>query len=274
MRSKHALPQTAHARRSRWWGAALLSGALAISAIGPSLARAAETSEPAEPPKSPNKIKAEAHYKRARELYQLGRYREAIAQLEAALKLDPQGAELLYNLGLVHEKLGDADEAIDAYKRYLKVLGPAADPEEKKKIEGAIRRLEGAKSELKAREAKKTEHRFTPLSAGLLVTAGISLGATVIFGIAALNDDKKARDFMVTETTPLAARQELVDSSKRDAMLTDIFGVITLLAAGGGLALYFTSEFPRQDNPNETPTARVRVVPTLGGGAVRFEVAF
>jgi len=248
---------------------------LLATAIAPTIARADGTSEPTEPPKSPNQIKAEVHYKRARELYQLGRYREAIAQLEAALKLDPQGAELLYNLGLVHEKLGDADEAIDAYKRYLKVLGPNADPEEKKKIQGIIRRLEGAKTELKAREAKKTEHRFTPLSAGLLVTSGISLIGTVVFGIAALKDDRKARDYQVSETQTLAGRQDLVNSSKRDALLTDIFAGVTVLAGAGAIALYFTSEFRKEDNPNETPPrASLRVMPTAGGGALRFEVAF
>jgi tetratricopeptide (TPR) repeat protein len=257
-------------------GAAALSFLLLSSAIAPTIARAEASAEPPETPKSPNQIKAEAHYKRARELYQLGRYREAIAQLEAALKLDPKGAELLYNLGLVHEKLGDAEEAIEAYRRYLKVLGPHADPEEKKKIEGAIRRLEGAKSDLKAREAKKLEHRFTPLSAGLLVTSGIALGASVVFGIAALGDDKKAKQYLVTESNGLGGRQDLVSSSKRDAWLTDVFGGLALVAGGTALALYFTSSVPRQDNPSDTPVARasLRVLPNAGGGSLRLEVAF
>lgn len=231
---------------------------------------------PPEPKKTPNQLKAEAHYKRARELYQLGRYREAIAQLEAALKLDPGGAELLYNLGLVHEKLGDVDEAIDAYKRYLKALGPEADPEEVAKIKGIIKRLEGAKTDLKAREAKKTEHRFTPLSAGLLVGAGVAALATGVFGVAALRHDEEARQFVVRDEKGVEDRQALVDRAGSEATMANVFGALTVLSAATGVTLYLLSEFPKQDDPTEVPRAKaaLRMVPLPRGGALGFEVTF
>ncbi|MBI2392221.1 MAG: tetratricopeptide repeat protein [Deltaproteobacteria bacterium] len=241
----------------------------------------AEKAEPAgdaapEPKKTPNQLKAEAHYKRARELYQLGRYREAIAQLEAALKLDPGGAELLYNLGLVHEKLGDVDEAVDAYKRYLKALGPDADPEEVAKIKGIMKRLEGAKTELKAREAKKTEHRFTPLSAGLLVGAGVAALATGVFGIAALRHDSEAREFVVRDEKGVADRQVLVDRAGSEATMANVFGALTVLSAATGVTLYLLSEYPKEDDPTEVPRAKaaLRMVPLPRGGAVGLEVVF
>lgn len=263
--------------------ALLLSLVMVAGAVTPSLraradgeASAAEPEAPPEPKKTPNQKKAEAHYKRARELYQLGRYREAIAQLEAALKLDPSGAELLYNLGLIHEKLGDADEAIDAYKRYLKALGPDADQEEVAKIKGIIKRLEGAKAELKAREAKKTEHRFTPLSAGLLVGAGVAALATGVFGVAALRHDKDARDYVVRDGKGLDERQALVDRAGSEATMANVFGGITVLAAAAGITLYFVSEFPKVDDPNEVPRAKaaLKVVPLPQGGSLGLEVAF
>lgn len=231
---------------------------------------------PPEPKKTPNQQKAEAHYKRARELYQLGRYREAIAQLEAALKLDPSGAELLYNLGLIHEKLGDADEAIDAYKRYLKVLGPDADAEEVAKIKGAIKRLEGAKTELRAREAKKTEHRFTPLSAGLLVGAGVAALATGVFGIAALRHDGDARDYVVRDQKGLDERQAIVDRAGSEATMANVFGGITVLAAAAGVTLYFLSDYPRVDDPNEIPRAKaaLKMTPLPRGGSFGLEIVF
>jgi tetratricopeptide (TPR) repeat protein len=255
-------------------GAALaLSCVLLTSAIAPRYALA-ESSE-SEPKKTPNQIKAEHHYKRARELYSLGRYREAIAQLEAALKLDPGGAELLYNLALVHEKLGEADEAIDAYKRYLKVLGPDADEEEVRKIKGIIKRLEGAKTELKAREAKRMEHRFTPLSASLLVGAGVSALVTGVFGVAALRHDREARELVIVDGRGFEERQQIIRASKSEANIANVFGVVAVLAAGAGLTLYLTSEFPRQDDPNEAPpppksSAKLRV----GPGSVLMEVTF
>lgn len=254
-----------------------LSFVLIASSITPAIAFAESTEDAPEPKKTPNQAKAEQHYKRARELYQLGRYREAIAHLDAALKLDPGGAELLYNLGLIHEKLGDVDEAVDAYKRYLKALGKDAEPEEVAKINGIIKRLEGAKTELRAREAKRMEHRFTPLSAGLLVGAGVGALATAVFGIAALRHDQEARDFIVRDSAGLDERQQLIDRSQSEATMANVFGAVTVVSAGAGLTLYFLSEFPKADNPNEVPpqpTTALRLMPSRGGGLMQLEVAF
>jgi tetratricopeptide (TPR) repeat protein len=248
-----------------------LSCVLFASAIAPASARA--ESEPVEPKKTPNQLKAEHHYKRGRELYQLGRYREAIAQLEAALKLDPGGAELLYNLGLIHEKLGDAEEAIDAYRKYLKALGPDADKEEVTKIRGIIKRLEGAKTELKAREAKRMEHRFTPLSASLLVGAGVSALVTGVFGVAALRHDREAREKVIVDGRGFEEREQIVRASRSEATVANVFGALTFISAGAGLALYFTSEFPRQDDPNELPPAPKTAV-RVGPGSIQLEVEF
>ncbi len=249
----------------------------AVRADGPGTAASEAASDPPpEPKKTQAQLEAEKHYKRARELYQLGRYREAIAQLEAALKFDPKGAELLYNLGLIREKLGDVDEAVAAYRRYLDVLGPDADPEEVAKIKNIIKRLEGAKTELKTREAKKTEHRFTPLSAGLFVGAGVAALGTIILGVAALGHDREARDFMVKDQQGLDERAQLVDRSKSEANLANLFGAVTLVCVGAGLTLYLTSEFQKNDDPTAVPvTAALRVSPLpRGGGAMHLEVTF
>lgn len=247
-----------------------LSCVLLVSAVAPQRALADSADEPK---KTPNQVKAEHHYKRARELYQLGRYREAIAQLEAALKLDPSGAELLYNLGLIHEKLGDVDEAIDAYRRYLKVLGPSGDEEEVRKIRAAMKRLDGSKAELRAREAKKMEHRFTPLSASLLVGAGVSALVTGVFGVAALRHDREARDLVVVEGRGMEERQQIIKTSKSEANVANVFGVVTAISAIAGITLYLTSEFPRTDDPNEAPPPP-RAAVRIGPGSLWMEVAF
>lgn len=248
-----------------------------VLASGAVVRRAGADSDGETTTETPQKKAAEAHYKRARELYQLGRYREAIAQLEAALKLDPHGAELLYNLGLIHEKLGDVEEAVDAYKRYLRELGSDADPEEKKKIEGAIKRLEGAKKELAAREAKKTEHRFTPLTTGLLVGGGISLGLATLFGVMALNKDRDAKNFVVGKDGSATDRDSAIHTAKGDAVFADVFGAIGLVAVGAAVTLYFTTDYPKEDDPNAVPkpTTSLSFSPIArGGGTMTFEVAF
>src|SRR5262245_54801859 len=54
-------------------------------------------------------------------LYEQGRYRAAIERLEAALRIDPEGRELVYNLALLHEKLADLPEAAVYYRRYVEM---------------------------------------------------------------------------------------------------------------------------------------------------------
>ena len=55
-------------------------------------------------------------YDKAQELYAQGRYEEAYSRLQEAVKLDPKGKELHYNLGLVAEKRGMLTDAIRHYR--------------------------------------------------------------------------------------------------------------------------------------------------------------
>ena len=59
--------------------------------------------------------------------------------------------ELYYNVDFVNEKRWEVGKAVDAYHKYRKVLGPDAGPEEISRIKGIVKRLEGAKAEIKAR---------------------------------------------------------------------------------------------------------------------------
>ncbi len=73
-----------------------------------------------------------AQQESARELYDRGarayreaRYAEAIESFQRAHQLEPH-AELAYNLGQAHEKLGDLTRAVASFREYLK-LAPGAD---------------------------------------------------------------------------------------------------------------------------------------------------
>src|SRR5258708_27605718 len=59
-----------------------------------------------------NVAAARKHFERARAYYGQGAYRDAITELEAAHALDPNAKDLVFNLGVVHEKLADIDEAL------------------------------------------------------------------------------------------------------------------------------------------------------------------
>src|SRR4051812_19327443 len=69
-------------------------------------------------------------------LYEQGHYRAAIDKLEAALRMDPNGKELVYNLALLHEKLANLKAAEGYYRRYLDM---ETDPKARARIQGILR---------------------------------------------------------------------------------------------------------------------------------------
>ncbi len=88
---------------------------------------------------------ARKHFDRARAYYGQGAYREAVDELEKAHALDPNAKELVFNLGVVHEKLADIDEALNWFRRYTTM---DLAPQERDRADAYIRRLEGAKREV------------------------------------------------------------------------------------------------------------------------------
>jgi len=53
--------------------------------------------------------------------YHKGDYNEAIKQFQEALKLNPEKAEIHYNLGLTYQAKGLWDEAIEEYRKALEL---------------------------------------------------------------------------------------------------------------------------------------------------------
>ena len=93
------------------------SVAVLVAMLAPSFAFA-DPPKPAPTATTAVTSAAHQHAARAHELYQQGSYHEAIGELEAALKLDPNGKDLIFNLGVVHEKLGDIEDALRYFQRY------------------------------------------------------------------------------------------------------------------------------------------------------------
>src|ERR1700722_13757047 len=97
-----------------------------------------------------NVAAARRHFDKARADYEQGAYREAIAELEAAHALDPSAKDLVFNLGVVHEKLSDIDDALQWFQLYTTM---SLTPPERDRADAYIKRLEGAKRELAQRAA-------------------------------------------------------------------------------------------------------------------------
>src|ERR1700690_578312 len=101
-----------------------------------------------------NVVAARKHFEKARSYYGQGAYREAVSELEAAHQLDPNAKDLVFNLGVVHEKLADIDEALTWFRLYttMDLL-----PQERDRADAYIRRLEGAKRELEEKLAAQQQ---------------------------------------------------------------------------------------------------------------------
>lgn len=124
---------------------ALLLGALFLA----SPAAAQGTAPAAQAPQTEDQAKAQQHFQRAKELYGQGKYEGAVHELEVARNLDPKAKDLVFNLGIVNEKLGKFDEAIAFFRQYIDMEGVT--PQEKAKAESVIKRIEGAKQEVGTR---------------------------------------------------------------------------------------------------------------------------
>jgi tetratricopeptide (TPR) repeat protein len=118
----------------------------------PSVAVADETS-------AANVAAARRHFEKARAYYGQGAYREAVNELEAARILDPNAKDLVFNLGVVHEKLSDIDEALKWFRLYTTM---DLVPQERDRADAYIRRLEGAKREIEEKQAAQQQPQTEP----------------------------------------------------------------------------------------------------------------
>jgi tetratricopeptide (TPR) repeat protein len=114
----------------------------------------------AEETSAANVAAARKHFERARTYYGQGAYRDAIVELEAAHGLDPSAKDLVFNLGVVHEKLSDIDEALKWFRLYttMELL-----PQERDRADAYVRRLEGAKKELEDKLAAEQRTAQEPI---------------------------------------------------------------------------------------------------------------
>jgi tetratricopeptide (TPR) repeat protein len=123
--------------------------------------------------------RAREHFQQAEAYFRAGTYDRAIAEYQAAYDLSPHSA-LLFNIGLAHEQLGELDQAIAYYERYL-----AQDPDGVKAAEARARReaLTRTLAESQEHEAKRARAAELRTQAAELSAAGDHAGA-----IAALSE--------------------------------------------------------------------------------------
>lgn len=212
-------------------------------------------------PQTEEQLKAQQHFQRAKDLYQQGSYREAIQELESARALDPKAKDLVFNLGIVHEKLGRFDEAITYFRQYQEMEGVTAS--EKSKAESIIKRIEGAKREVAAsqpssggsgeptppangdghpaptqpdtEEPKHGRIDAATIAAGSV--AVVALGVGTVFGIRAVAT--RPTDFVTGRDGSYADFQQKNDDAHASAIVADVGIGIGIVAAIATAWLYF-----------------------------------
>ena len=271
-------------RRLRILPALVALGALASGAVcrpafadgptgtGPGLG--AET--PSTEPKTKEQLEAQQHFQRAKDLYQAGAYREAIAELEQARGLDPKAKDLVFNLGIVHEKLGKFDEAIAFFRQYMEMEGVTA--AERAKAENIIKRIEGAKREVapapsgrattepprgsgdgRSEEPANGRIDAATIAAGSVAVVGLGLGAT--FGILALTT--KPSGFVTGRDGTYDMLQSKTSSAHTEAVIADVGFGVGIAAAVVTAYLYFGRSKEAKPRADRARPPRASIVPSL-----------
>ena len=103
--------------------------------------------------------RAQGHFKKGEKLFALGRFDDALAQYQAAFEAYSL-PEFLFNIGQCHRNLGNLDEAIFSFRKYLR-LKP--DAENREATEELIAELEAERAR---QAAKPTRPRVEPIPDG------------------------------------------------------------------------------------------------------------
>jgi tetratricopeptide (TPR) repeat protein len=220
--------------------------------------------------------RAREHFQKGRELYQAGAYREAIGELEAARSLDPRAKDLVFNLAVVNEKLGQIDQAIHYVHVYSEM---DLDPQERSRGDAYMKRLEGAKKEVEARAAAaaaarsaETVSTVTPaaspehgrvdaatVTAAVFAVGGVAFGTT--FGVKALAD--RPTNFVTGKDGPYSTYLSDQQHAHTEAILADVGLGVGVAAAAIAAYLYFGRT--KEKTPPRTETT-VSAVPVMDGG--------
>jgi tetratricopeptide (TPR) repeat protein len=209
------------------------------------------------------------HMEKARALYKVGNYPDAIAELETARALDPYAKDLVFNLGIVHEKALHIDDALHFYRLYLEM---DLDPDERARTEAIIKRLEGARAHVQPTATTSATVAPTdtvpppPLGHGRFdgwtVTSAVlalgGFGVGIGFGVLALQTQPSGT-IITTDTFSYAQLQSQIDTAHRYAIISDIGFASGIVFSALTLGLFFG----RTKSP-----PRVMIVPQAAGVGV------
>ena len=124
---------------------------------------------------------ARRHYERGEKLFALGKFDEALEEYQTAFDAKPLPG-FLYNIGQCYRNLGDYDQAIFSFKKYLKLEPEASN---KEAVERLIEELEEKKAQGEsAKFIRKKKEPDKPVYKRWWFWAGV--GVAAVGGTAAI----------------------------------------------------------------------------------------
>jgi len=226
------------------------------------------------------KVEAQTRMEHATELYQQGKYADALNELTIAYSLDPR-PDILYAIGQMHVQLGNCPQAILFYERFLSTKPdpvPAA---------AAAEAIETCKS--KPDSVTKTEPTPPPPPPGdskppppssqppseqhaLWYTdklgAALLGGGVVLGGIGIVTYVSARSDISKSEDAPdYQAHEDLIDRAHGKRTIAAVLGVAGVGLTGAAVARYVLL---RRAETNGT----VGIAPARGGGLVTWSGRF
>jgi tetratricopeptide (TPR) repeat protein len=262
--------------------ASFLALPLALSVASSSLAPPSEGETPAEPTETaeeepredPQLQRAMESYSLGKQAYNAARYDDALGHFqEAATRY--ASPDFQYNIGLCYERLNKPEEAIRAYRTYLRAK-PSAD--DRANVEDRIFQLEKQIEEAKNQPPPEPEPEpepveepkpYKPLIISGAVLAGVggalALGGGLGFGIAAQNRSQAIDDLNNNENPD---QLTFAEAEKRDEEGRR-FETLQIVTAATGAAVAITGAallavgLKRKKDAQTGPTATL--VPTWTG---------
>lgn len=259
-----------------WPTVALAQGEINLFGEDPPAAASVEAEGEGQSNEEDIATRVEQLSERGAELFHQERYREAIATFEEAYAL-AQVANLLYNIGLSYERLGEGDKAIEAYERFI--VARDADPEVRARALERVRALRQAQVRPDDKIVKpdpgptpdpgqgKIGDKDKGMGAlgvtGIIVGgAGVLMtGAGVVFGVLANNEQDN-----FDSSRDLYTKQVARTNAENRALAADVFyglGAASLLA---GATLFLVDQLSGAEAapPGEAQGWHLR--PDLGPG--------
>lgn len=209
-------------------------------------------------------LEARARFESGRLAFEAGRYEEALADFERSYELSGR-AIILFNIGLVHDRLRRDQAALDAFERYLAEV-PAAPNRAEVEARAAVLRAQLAESAVPVpvpTPAPGPSHRVE-YEIWAWISTGLTLAAAPLAGaLWSLANDEYAR--LDVQCGEAGCARSAIDASGAPALVDGTNAMlVTAIVAGLSAVTAWTLYFVDVPSPS-APSPSVR----LGPGTLR-----